>query len=1484
MSSPAASSRVMNPFHRQEILVKRLLCTQQHNQQLHRQQQQEHDSLNNNHNKQSRKRQLSPEHVSSSDAAIDRKYFQQYGAENNEIITTNEAWHEVSLLLPLLTYGEESNDLLSALLGLPINSNDCSVIGVGNAIRNVVKREKVHYCQICNKETGNSTTTSSQQLINDDDNTMIQTLLSDTVQHILLMKKNSQNETAVQPKEKRLKKQKSTLSSTTNNANGKDHLFKLLPWNVLLRIVIRLTSHTSKLMATLTKRGATTDYCSCHTKTPEKMNKHDEDNNDDDDADQKRGSITDTKSSTILHPLLQALDIILSEIQVSMRVLVSNSSTASSSTSSPPVTKEEHHDKKKNYTKEDTRKSMNIPQDQFLYNWKSHCTNETTATTTSLTSSYYWGPSRYEFLKDVESITLMLHREGHVMGINITEWSERINSIIDLLDEQYGVDSKQQHQQLYSPLKSKSASNVDGNSTSSSPLASITRDHVKRILHSAEVDNNVTKRGRTLFQLKHDRKPSPLSKSSSLSLSSTGEKEQPSSSSSFTRKNLQQVFKSEKSNDSMIIEGETNELEDAYRMSIAFSSLDTNNEEVRGTIERRLSILIHVLSKKNNNNNNNKKVQLEGSESYLESLLSTLTDPSDPSVWERLLKESEGKESPIMLRRGRAVLISFLAVLMSPGWKECINQLRFSPVPSHLGYLSHDGEGGHLSSSEETLRSSFLLPFLEKDAVLLPAPIVTEVGLSVCIRNTLEGNDMSASKSPIKAPGVGLFRNFAPYPASNRDDDIMDSITSPLPNTMELTRDLFDLILRLAADDDSQHQKKAFPLRLVTPSAAESLDIVLQVASDFSDWLCPHSVADRYRFILGQVCQSFQQEDLKVFHAETSESWYTRASSLLRLVKLPNIRARIALYTTQFIILLCGKGGKYKQKSSRNSSKQPHFYALLQQKQLSKFWAEIDGAASGVTSRSIIGKVFDLTLCQEYILPLAFRCSLFLSDRSNCFSKTHSVVGQDSLSLVTILTSVFSLLAEEDLLHECTHVGWAVEMLSFSFRYFLFGEEHGLKTNCHAEKYCPQILDSTCMWEQAAAQMDKIYRAVWGRSLKKLNSEGQWQTLDTTKNYLAFGNIRSNHAEERMILIPSFNVLVGALIKYTSSVSLLDDDVADYWCKFVSNIMFDRYIQALSSVQGAEKMKSDSFDKTVRSLWIRYLAATLQQMVMEETSTTVNERSTEQILDDLITPLLRRLHIKVMKRALRYDMFETGNEKEQPDHRLPPELVATVFTDLFKQESHHFLTKPSPSKTRKWDVYRQSTEKVFLLTPPSTFFAHPSQPGLGDYSSDALVELWKVYGQHSLNQSTLIMVAAGLHVNASATHLMPNQKCNLQDKELLKQRYKSFSSCVKQCIISSFECLNTKAKNTSPEGDSIKKFDLLARCVKRDLSFHGDAEIGLTWWNEISTDLYTLLEESVDQKARISDDNRPRSRRHGDIASAFSTLENHLSAISQQST
>ena len=195
-------------------------------------------------------------------------------------------------------------------------------------------------------------------------------------------------------------------------------------------------------------------------------------------------------------------------------------------------------------------------------------------------------------------------------------------------------------------------------------------------------------------------------------------------------------------------------------------------------------------------------------------------------------------------------------------------------------------------------------------------------------------------------------------------------------------------------------------------------------------------------------------------------------------------------------------------------------------------------------------------------------------------------------------------------------------------------------------------------------------------------------------------------------------------------------------------------------------------------------------------------------------------------------------------------------------------------------MYRKCIEKVFLMTPPSSFFAHPSQPGLSGYSSDALAELWKIFGQCSLTQSTLIMVAAGLHVNASATHLMPNQQKHVQqDKELLKQRYNSFSTCVKQCIMSSFSCLGAKAKSSSQEVQDSVNFNDLSRSVRRELSFHGEAGIGLTWWNEITNDLNALIEESSQQASHNTASKKKRSQQ-SDIAAVFSTLQHDLSAIS----
>jgi hypothetical protein len=51
-----------------------------------------------------------------------------------------------------------------------------------------------------------------------------------------------------------------------------------------------------------------------------------------------------------------------------------------------------------------------------------------------------------------------------------------------------------------------------------------------------------------------------------------------------------------------------------------------------------------------------------------------------------LLNKSEGRHTPLMLRKGRTALVSYLIKIKSPGWIDV--QLTPSSVPSYLGYLS----------------------------------------------------------------------------------------------------------------------------------------------------------------------------------------------------------------------------------------------------------------------------------------------------------------------------------------------------------------------------------------------------------------------------------------------------------------------------------------------------------------------------------------------------------------------------------------------------------------------------------------------------------------------------------------------------------------------------------------------------------------------------------------------------------------------------
>jgi len=203
--------------------------------------------------------------------------------------------------------------------------------------------------------------------------------------------------------------------------------------------------------------------------------------------------------------------------------------------------------------------------------------------------------------------------------------------------------------------------------------------------------------------------------------------------------------------------------------------------------------------------------------------------------------------------------------------------------------------------------------------------------------------------------------------------------------------------------------------------------------------------------------------------------------------------------------------------------------------------------------------------------------------------------------------------------------------------------------------------------------------------------------------------------------------------------------------------------------------------------------------------------------------------------------------------------VASVFVDLHKQEVDKFLKKPSPAKTRRWGVYRKCLEKIFILTPPSALFACHCHPALTQHSADVLEDIWKQYGD--LSHSISIMIAAGLHVNASAACLTPDI---LQDEPSLKELYNTFSFRAKNCIINTSECFSESLND-------------LVRFVRRELSFHGEAEVGLAWWNEISVDLFSLVKNSI---AQASECKKSKHSVPNSIAKAFSTLQNNLSTIS----
>eukprot|EP00569_Conticribra_weissflogii_P008876 CAMPEP_0171369052 /NCGR_PEP_ID=MMETSP0879-20121228/7130_1 /TAXON_ID=67004 /ORGANISM="Thalassiosira weissflogii, Strain CCMP1336" /LENGTH=264 /DNA_ID=CAMNT_0011877323 /DNA_START=712 /DNA_END=1502 /DNA_ORIENTATION=- len=240
------------------------------------------------------------------------------------------------------------------------------------------------------------------------------------------------------------------------------------------------------------------------------------------------------------------------------------------------------------------------------------------------------------------------------------------------------------------------------------------------------------------------------------------------------------------------------------------------------------------------------------------------------------------------------------------------------------------------------------------------------------------------------------------------------------------------------------------------------------------------------------------------------------------------------------------------------------------------------------------------------------------------------------------------------------------------------------------------------------------------------------------------------------------------------------------------------------------------------------------------------DESIDQMLNRLMTPLLRTLHANIMQQssnsALPYDernCSECGITKETS-------FVSDIFVSLFREESEKFLIKPTPMKTRKWGVYKKCIEKLLLSTPASAIFSCPKTEGLSRHSADALERIWDQFCQCNLSNSTFIIIAAALHVNGSVPRISSRHTTFTSSNgssAKLKQYYDAFSCRAKECISKSFDCFNQQedVKTSLQANDmTICNFRVMVCSVRRGLSSQR-AEVGLSWWEEI---ISHLLRES----------------------------------------
>lgn len=1108
------------------------------------------------------------------------------------------------------------------------------------------------------------------------------------------------------------------------------------------------------------------------------------------------GDMTGDVGANRIHPIVQSLDIVVSELNIMLRTekrrreeeqqqqqrIIKKEATT---IQSGPINSVQGND-----TQQPLSLSQQLPidsrfpivRDRMMYDWK---------------NKSWSGPSRHALLKDVEFIISNLDLKA--MGISANEFQEKMDTIVGYLDEYAGFENSD----IFAKALNSSHIGRYAASPMSSPflrlpmsspsrptclsLAEMTRVHIN---HAIEMQKEAKRK--RMASPKKDRVDNQRVKEPLIAP-------------------IEATESMEDDDDDIV------RIKDAYRMALAFA--EGSESESCSLIKRRLDLLAQTL-----NDPKGKKHEIAGADSYLRLLLRELLSPSDPALWSRLINESQGKETTMLLRKGRAVLVSFLIELKVPGWDD-EHELEPSPLADYLGFLSARRYALETNERQHAIfaRSSFLLPDNDVKA-LPPPPVVTEIGLGSCVANFVE-QEPAASSAGIDF----VFSRKAEYPCQT--DTNVESIEIGLPDVCELTRDLFDLTLRFAAtNDDREHANKPFPLRLATMSSSESIKIVLNAVSDNCQWLQSRSVSGRCKRIMETIIDSFGDfgcDRLLMANEDLDSSWGLRASFLIKFAETVQNRARVAMYATQFMLILCDSS------RPRQISGTVSLYNRLQLQRF-QFRDDLERDSAGNSSIGM-SRMLDWSFCTRNLLPLAHHCSTSLASGSQ-FSP---VTDESTLHLITILCSVFRLIHDDALLANNVHVGWAIEVLSISIGFFIQCEK---LSSTRSQPSC--MMDSK--WHQVYNQLKSLYDDAWGSSQLDFK---KFPSFNSSK-HISFTCIDTGHPRICSRLMPSFEGLVTSLVDFVCPKESLEFNKD--WVRFVSSCLLGRYASVLPL-------------NSVALSWIRSLVSILCNRIIRhkilEYSKTSTKRSdeeedaaTQRVLRKWMNPLLKSLHCTVVNQ-------HATEMNPLPTRTTSNTSLAFTFSELYRKESKKILIKPSHFKTRKWHVYRDCLEKVFVSTPPAALFGT-----LTESSTDSLREVCHYFGQSHLG---FIMVSAGLAVNESLKSIRRND-------EQIRTICDAFTLQSKECISQYFA-----PASSEPSEKFAREFTEFANGVGRQLQALV-AESGLMWWDEVTSGLSfacVLSSPSVTVETVTSNTKR---RRDIHMTSVLSCLEERLSAISHK--